>query len=119
MTTRGAPRGVFERALGFCRANKLLERGDRVLVASGSGVASLGALGFLRLAQQDLGIAEIAVGAVDLGDGQDAEAVADVGRFARILGVTFYAVSSEGRAPVKALGTVALREGFGRIALGH
>jgi tRNA(Ile)-lysidine synthase TilS/MesJ len=117
MTRR--PRGAYERALAFCRAHRLFRPGDRVLVGSGSGAASLGVLGFLLLAQRDLGLAAIAVGAIDFGGEDDAEAVADAGRFARQLGTDFYAVSAEGCSATAALVALARREGFTRVALGH
>ncbi len=110
---------AYERALAFCRARRLFRPGDRVLVGSGSGAASLGVLGFLRLAESDLGLGEIAVGAVDLGGDDAADAVADTGRFARLVGVSFYAVSADGRSPLASLRALAARERFTRIALGH
>ena len=90
-------RNAYERALRFCQTRALFAPGDRVLIGSGSGAASLGTLGFLRLAQRDLGLGDLAVGAVDRDGEEDADAVADTGRFARQLGATFYAVSAEGR----------------------
>lgn len=120
MTARARHRNAYERALAYCRAKRIFQVGERVLVGSGSGAASLGVLGFLHLAQGDLELGEIAVGAVDLGVDDSADAVADAGRFARLIGVTFYAVSArDGSLPLTALRALAAREHFARIALGH
>jgi tRNA(Ile)-lysidine synthase TilS/MesJ len=120
VTTAGHRRGAFERALAFSRGRRLFRPGERVLVGSGAGVASLGAVGFIALAARTLGLAEIAVAAVDLGHPDDAEVVADVGRVARQLGVTFYALSAEGAAgPTPALLALARRERYARVVLGH
>ena len=119
MTLRARHPSAYERALAFCRDHRVVLPGERVLIGSGSGMTSLGVLGFLRLAQHDLELGELAVGAVDFGGDDSADAVADTGRFARQLGVSFYAISAEGRRPLESLRILAKREGFGRIALGH
>lgn len=119
MMAQRAPRGAYERALEYCRARRLFVPGDRVLVGCGNGTASLGVLGFLSLARRDLGLAHLAVGSIDFGRDNDAEAVADVGRFARQLGVDFHAVTADRRTTTQALVALARQAGFTRIALGH
>ena len=119
MTSSRRHRTAYERAVAFCRERKIFRPRERVLVGSGSGAASLGVLGFLRLAQHDLGLGDIAVGAIDFDTEDSADAVADAGRFARQLGANFYAISPEGRGPLESLRVLADREGFSRIALGH
>lgn len=120
----GRRREPYARALAFCRRNKLFSRGDRVLVGLGGGAASVGLLGFLSCATEALGLAEIAVGSIEI-DGElsdAAESVADVGRAARQLGLSFYAVRpTQGRRVVllRELRALAAEQGFQRVAVGH
>lgn len=115
---------AFLRALRFARRQRLFAPGDRVLVGLGGGRASLGLLGFLSSAAHDLALAEIAVASIESDDelSDAAEAVADVGRVARQLGLSFYAVRPNARGRVSVvheLRGLAAAQGFQKVALGH
>lgn len=115
---------VLRRAVAFASRQRLFEPGDRVLVGMGSDSASLGLLGFLTHARASLGVAEIAVAAIERRldeESDDAEQVADLGRLARQMGLTFHAVrpALQGRRVrvLEELRKLATEQGHTRIAL--
>ena len=115
---------ALRRAIAFASRQRLFSPGDRVLVGMGSDSASLGLLGLLTHARASLGIAQIAVAAVERRldeESDDAEQVADLGRLARQLGLTFHAVrpAAKGRRVrvLDELRRLATEQGHTRIAL--
>lgn len=117
---------VLRRAVSFAQRQRLFRAGDRVLVGLGADPSSLGLLGFLTHARAALGLAEVAVAAVELRldeESDDAEQVADLGRLARQLGLTFHGVrpsSTGGQVRViDELRRLATDQGHTRVALAH
>jgi tRNA(Ile)-lysidine synthase TilS/MesJ len=115
---------ALRRAMVFASRQRLFAPGDRVLVGLGTDSASLGLLGFLTHARASLGVAEIAVAAIERRldeESDDAEQVADLGRLARQLGLTFHAVrpAAKGRRVrvLDELRRLATEQGHTRIAL--
>jgi tRNA(Ile)-lysidine synthase TilS/MesJ len=115
---------ALRRALAFASRQRLFGPGDRVVVGMGTDPASLGLLGFLLHSRAALGLAEIAVAAVERRldeESDDAEQVADLGRLARQLGLTFHAVRPAalgGRVRVvDELRKLAQEQGHTRVAL--
>ena len=115
---------ALRRAMAFASRQRLFAPGDRVLVGLGSDSASLGLLGFLTHARATLGEAEIAVAAIERRldeESDDAEQVADLGRLARQLGLTFHAVRPAARGRrvrvLDELRRLATEQGHTRIAL--
>jgi tRNA(Ile)-lysidine synthase TilS/MesJ len=115
---------ALRRAIAFSSRQRLFAPGDRVLVGLGTDSASLGLLGFLTHARVSLGVAEIAVAAIERRldeESDDAEQVADLGRLARQLGLTFHAVrpAAKGRRVrvLDELRRLATEQGHTRIAL--
>ncbi len=121
---RGALERIVQRTVQRCRTQRLFVAGDRVLLGLGADVASLGLLGFLLHAREALGIASVSVAAIEERcdeEADDAEQVADLGRLARQLGLTFHGVRPSGRGGrvrvVDELRTIAASHGYARIAL--
>lgn len=118
-----ATRDPFERALAFVRARGVLRRGERVLVASGGGAASIAVIAFVALARQALALDAVRVIAVNDGASEpdlDAEEGAvEAARAARSLGLEACVIDAEGADPIAR----ALRErrtlGWDRVAIGH
>lgn len=115
---------ALRRALAFASRQRLFAPGDRVLVGMGSDSASLGLLGLLTHAKAALGVTEIAVAAIERRldeESDDAEQVADLGRLARQLGLTFHAVRPAVRGRrvrvLEELRKLAIEQGHTRIAL--
>ena len=115
---------ALRRAVAFASRQRLFVPGDRVLVGMGPDSASLGLLGFLTHARASLGVAEIAVAAIERRldeESDDAEQVADLGRLARQLGLTFHAVrpAVQGRRVrvLDELRKLATEQGHTRVAL--
>ncbi len=115
---------VLRRAVAFAQRQRLFQPGDRVLVGLGADASSLGLLGLLIHARAALGLADVAVAAVECRldeESDDAEQVADLGRLARQLGLTFHGVrpsATAGRVRViDELRRLATDQGHTRIAL--
>ncbi|MDO9022513.1 MAG: ATP-binding protein [Deltaproteobacteria bacterium] len=115
---------ALRRALAFAARQRLFAPGDRVLVGMGSDPSSLGLLGFLLHARASLGVAEVAVAAIERRldeESDDAEQVADLGRLARQLGLTFHAVRPAVRGRrvrvIDELRRLAVEQGHTRVAL--
>lgn len=115
---------VLRRAVAFAQRQRLFRPGDRVLVGLGADAASLGLLGFLTHARAELGLAEVAVAAVEQHldeESDDAEQVADLGRLARQLGLTFHGVRPAARGGrvrvLDELRALAREQGHTRVAL--
>ncbi len=115
---------ALRRAIAFAQHQRLFLPGDRVLVGLGADASSLGLLGFVTHARATLGLAEIAVAAVERRldeESDDAEQVADLGRLARQLGLTFHGVrpsATAGRVRViDELRRLAADQGHTRVAL--
>ena len=89
---------AFERALAFVRARSVLKRGERVLVASGGGAASVGLLAFVWMARDALKLRSIAVLSIDGGALDDGDRSADAARAARALGLDVRVVEADGLA---------------------
>lgn len=124
MSARG-PVAARARLLRQVTRRGLFSPGDRVLVGVG-GTVSLSLLAWLVEESPALHLAEVAVASVEQDDepSDAAEQVADLGRAARELGVSFHAVRPvrRGAQPIDVvaeLTTLAAREGFQRVALAH
>ncbi|MEZ4405684.1 MAG: hypothetical protein R3A52_04180 [Polyangiales bacterium] len=119
--------GVVRRVVAEIRRHGLVSAGDRVLVGVGlpSSLGGLATVGLFVRAAEALGVAEVAVASIERGCelDDDAESVADVGRVARELGLSFFAVRPQ-RQPdaagvVDELRALAEQHGYQRVALGH